>query len=89
MLKFTYKQTMRERVEAKCARHPRYNPERDGRSGIKGGCSTCFQLSEILNSRLELDPAVREFTRRAGPWARQRERRRAGPKAADADEQIL
>ena len=77
MLKFSYKQTIRERVEAKCARHPRYNPEKDGRSSIKGGCSTCFELYEIYASRLKLEAAVKEFTRRAGPWARQREKRRA------------
>ena len=28
MLKFTYKQTIRERVQANCPRHPRYNPEK-------------------------------------------------------------
>ena len=79
MFKFAYKQTIRERVEAKCNRHPRYNPERDGRSGIKGGCSTCYDLYELLYSRLRLDAAVREFTRRAGPWARQHERHRSKP----------
>jgi len=35
MLKFVYKQKIRERVNAKCQRHPRYNPELDGREGIK------------------------------------------------------
>ena len=85
MLKFTYKQNIRERVEAKCSRHPRYNPEKDGRSGIKGGCSTCFDLYELLNSRLKLDAAVREFTRRAGPWVRQRERRRIIPSLSNGD----
>ena len=44
MLQFSYKLKVSERVKAKCARHPRYNPERDGRGGIKGGCSTCFSL---------------------------------------------
>ena len=76
MLKFTYKLTIRERVQAKCQRHPRYNPEKDGRSGIKGGCSTCWTLYDLQNARLRLDAAVHEFTRRAGPWARAREPRR-------------
>jgi hypothetical protein len=44
MLKFNYKLTVRERVTAKCVRHPRYNPEKEGRAGIKGGCSTCWNL---------------------------------------------
>ena len=41
MLQFTYKLKLTERVKAKCCRHPRYNPEKDGRAGIRGGCSTC------------------------------------------------
>ena len=71
MLKFTYKQTIRERVTAKCSRHPRYNPEREGRNGIKGGCSTCYGLHDLHQSRLQLDAAIRHFQRLAGPWSRQ------------------
>jgi hypothetical protein len=44
MFQFSYKLKVSERVKAKCERHPRYNPERDGRGGIKEGCSTCFSL---------------------------------------------
>ena len=40
MLQFTYKLKLTERVKAKCCRHPEYNPEKDGRAGIRGGCST-------------------------------------------------
>jgi hypothetical protein len=36
-----------ERVKAKCERHPRYNPEREGRGGIKGVCFTCFSLFDL------------------------------------------
>jgi len=72
MLQFTYRLTVRERVKAKCSRHPRYNPEKDGRAGIKGGCSTCFVLLDLHDARHKLDTAVREFTRRAGPWTRPR-----------------
>jgi hypothetical protein len=39
MFQFNYKLKIAERVKAKCERHPRYNPERDGHGGIKGGCS--------------------------------------------------
>src|SRR5260370_37091378 len=70
MLQFTYKLKLTERVKAKCGRHPRYNPEKDGRAGIKGGCSTCFSLYDLHQARLALDSAQREFLRRAGPWAR-------------------
>ena len=67
MLKFTYKLTVMERVKAKCPRHPRYNPERDGRGGIIGACTACYSLYDLLEARNKLDAAVREFVRRAGP----------------------
>jgi hypothetical protein len=37
MFQFTYKLKITGRIKAKCERHPRYNPERDGRGGIRGG----------------------------------------------------
>ena len=55
MLQFTYKLKLTERVKAKCSRHPRYNPEKDGRAGIRGGCSTCFSLYDLHQARLALD----------------------------------
>jgi hypothetical protein len=48
MFQFNYKLKIAERVKVKCERHPRYDPERDGRGGIKGGCSTCFSLSACI-----------------------------------------
>lgn len=75
MLQFTYKLKLAERVKAKCSRHPRYNPEKDGRAGIRGGCSTCFSLYDLQQARIALDAAQREFVRRAGPWAWRREPR--------------
>ena len=68
MFQFTYKLKVSERVKAKCDRHPRYNPEKDGRGGIKGGCSGCFALFDLHQARQALDAAHREFLRRAGPW---------------------
>jgi len=73
MLQFTYKLKITERVKAKCSRHPRYNPVKDGRAGIRGGCSTCFSLYDLHQARIALDAAQREFVRRAGQWARPRE----------------
>jgi len=70
MFEFTYKLKVTERVKAKCERHPRYNPERDGRGGIKGGCSTCFCLYDLYQARLMLDAAHREILRKAIPWIR-------------------
>ena len=68
MYQFTYKLKVTERVKAKCERHPRYNPERDGRAGIKGGCSTCYSLLSLLQAMQALEVAHREFLRRAAPW---------------------
>ena len=65
MFQFSYKLTIAERVKTKCERHPRYNPERDGRGGIKGGCTTCFSLYDLHQARLTLDSAHRDFLRRA------------------------
>ena len=70
MLKFDYKQTIRERITAKCPKHPRYNPEKEGGGRIKGACSTCYSLHDLHQVRLKLDAAIHEFIRRAGPWVR-------------------
>jgi len=70
MIQFNYKLKVSERVKAKCDRHPRYNPVREGRGGIKGGCSTCFSLFDLHQARLSLDSAHRDFLRRALPWTR-------------------
>jgi hypothetical protein len=70
MLQFSYKLKVSERVKAKCEKHPRYNPERDGRGGIKSGCSTCFSLYDLHQARLILDSAHHEFLRKAIPWTR-------------------
>jgi hypothetical protein len=76
MLQFTYKLKIAERVKGKCSRHPRYNPEKDGRAGIRGACSACFSLYDLYQARVALDAAQREFIRRAAPWTYQRKSRR-------------
>jgi hypothetical protein len=76
MLQFTYKLKITERVKAKCERHTRYNPEKDGRAGIRGGCSCCFSLYDLYQARIALDTAQREFIRRATPWTHPRLPRR-------------
>lgn len=30
--------------KARCPKHPKYNPEKDGEAGLKGGCDKCFAL---------------------------------------------
>jgi hypothetical protein len=85
MLQFTYKLKINERVKGKCSRHPRYNPDKDGRAGIRGGCSCCFSLYDLYQARMALDAAQREFIRRAAPWVRSRQPRRT--KSASEAEQ--
>ncbi len=64
MFQFTYRLKIAERVKAKCDRHPRYNPQRDGRGGIKGGCSTCFTFAaQTLASRYGADPSAADWRR--------------------------
>jgi hypothetical protein len=85
MLQFTYKPKITERVKGKCSRHPRYHPEKDGRTGIRGGCSCCFSLYDLYQARVALDAAQREFIRRAAPWTRPREYRRKKPTSATTE----
>ena len=69
MFQFSYKLKIVKRVEAKCERHPRYNPERDGRGGIRGGCTTYFTLFNHHQARLT--PTLHTRTSwRAIPWTR-------------------
>ena len=82
MLKFNYKLTVKERVKAKCPRHPRYNPERDGRGGIIGAWTACYSLYDLLEARNKLDAAVREFVRRAGAVGRRQGATRKETEAA-------
>ena len=86
MLQFTYRLKIAERVKAKCERHPRYNPQRDGRGGIKGGCSTCFTLLDLYYARLALEAAHRDFIRKAGPWSQLRLKRAKPPSVAEDHE---
>lgn len=75
MFQFTYKLKVAERVKGKCERHPRYNPERDGRGGIKGGCSPvslCIPFSK-RGSRLTQPTAT--FLKKTDPWVRHSRRR--------------
>jgi hypothetical protein len=67
MFQFTYKLKITERIKAKCERHPRYNPEREGRGGIRGGCSACFSLFDLHQARLSLDAAPPRVSEKSYP----------------------
>lgn len=76
MLRLTYTIKLNERIRAKCSRHPRYNPEIDGRGGITDRCAGCYSLYDLYQAKTELEDSVRQFLRRAGPWTRPRSPRK-------------
>jgi hypothetical protein len=42
-----YKMSLR--WKGKCLRHARYNPEKEGQSGIRGGCRRCQLLFDLYS----------------------------------------
>lgn len=36
--------------KGRCPRHPRFNPERDGRGGVRGGCRVCDALCSVFEA---------------------------------------
>jgi hypothetical protein len=40
-----YKTTFK--FKGKCPKHTRFNPEKDGLDGVKGGCDTCMTLALV------------------------------------------
>lgn len=47
------------RFQAKCNRHPMYNPE-DGRGAIRGGCPKCELLHDIHTAHTKLVELMRQ-----------------------------
>lgn len=41
-----------------CERHPKYNPEKTGQGGIRGGCPQCESLLEIFNATLGVKKSI-------------------------------
>lgn len=41
-------------LKYKCPRHPRYDPNRDFESGIRGGCVVCLKLLQIARAAREI-----------------------------------
>jgi hypothetical protein len=61
LLRLKTKIKINSRVEAKCDRHIRYNPEKDGRGGIKAGCTRCEYLYAIFNTWQTFQNAMRDY----------------------------
>lgn len=66
---------IRAKWEAKCPRHPRYNPEKDGEGGIKGGCMSCRLLLQAFYK-------FRDFVREAAAYKNVEAAENAAKKAA-------
>jgi hypothetical protein len=56
-----------ERVKGKCGRRPRYNPERDGRGGIKGGCSPASLCIPFSKRGSRLTQPIATFLKKTRP----------------------
>jgi hypothetical protein len=52
---------IRARWQGKCPKHPRYNPDKDGEVGIKGGCATCTVLLDVFHSWKKMEAFTRSF----------------------------
>ncbi|MBV8068908.1 MAG: hypothetical protein JO270_03320 [Acidobacteriaceae bacterium] len=48
------------RFRAKCVRHPKFNPARDGLAAIKGGCPKCHLLLDIFQTHARLVALMRQ-----------------------------
>jgi len=51
----------RVKLYARCAKHPRYNPEKDGQGGIKGACAECSHLLKLYEAAFHLKCSERIF----------------------------
>lgn len=74
MLKFKVKLKLNDSIEAKCPKHPRFNPEKEG-NNIKAGCSTCHTLYDLYRSKLEFERSLRILQRNCAPWLKYRKPR--------------
>jgi uncharacterized CHY-type Zn-finger protein len=45
----------------KCSRHPMFDPEKDGISAVKGGCTRCQELLAICESYRRTQQMMRAF----------------------------
>ncbi len=44
--------------KGKCQRHTRFNPEKDGRGGIRGACPSCEALMVVYESSLAVKKMI-------------------------------
>jgi len=56
---------LRIRWQGKCPRHPRFNPEKQGRAAVKGGCALCDHLADIFEMSRGLAAHAQDFQKRS------------------------
>lgn len=68
MIKLRLDLKLKSRLQLRCDKHPRYNPERDGIKGYKAQCKTCEQVSNLFllwqrvrNTVAEYEVATKPF----------------------------
>jgi hypothetical protein len=61
LLRLRTRLRMNSRVAIKCEKHPRYNPEKEGRGGIRGNCSRCEFLYAVFITQQQMLNAARDF----------------------------
>ena len=61
LLRLTTKLTVKSKIVLKCEKHRNYNPEKDGRDGVRGACSRCLYILSVYNSRQALVNAARDY----------------------------
>jgi hypothetical protein len=67
MLKMSFTVRMKLRPKGRCAKHPRYNPEQ-GEGLIRGGCSQCLALYQIIAARDRANAALKVLAELATPY---------------------
>jgi hypothetical protein len=61
MLNIRTRLKMNSRVKIHCDKHTRYNPEKEGRGGVKGACARCEFMYAVYATQQTMLNAARDF----------------------------
>lgn len=50
------------RAQAKCTKHPRYDPSREHVYGIRGNCAGCLEILAIYDSMKSLSAGLQKIS---------------------------
>lgn len=68
MLRLNTKIKFTNKAILKCEKHIRYNPEKDGKDGVRGACSTCLYINQVYMAHLQMIDALRNFQQMIKPY---------------------